>query len=557
MPVGQALLSVLPRSLRLAEGTRLRHAPARIPIPPITPQTLIYAALVVACAVVFAFATAAGVQSIREAQSRRQLQELATSTLHRAELAADYAFIALAELSERSDIVCSGETLSLFRAQIHQRAIVKDIRIVDAGGGTLCSAFPEAFAATDTRLDLATALVSRNGQIRLLPLMLDAQPAFGVLWALEPGTHLLAVVNTGTLVYDVLPNALRDGNEARVVLSDGTAIASYRGATAQAPDASLTRFSAASARYPLRSEIHIGQSQLAAWNGRVNPAYPLGGGVLGLVFGLLAVRAMTGSRSVTADLDRALANGEFRAYAQPIFSLRDGAVTGCEILARQVSRDGTVLAPQTFIPLAEQTGRIAPITWQIIDDALTRMRPFLSRNKLFTVAFNIDAAHLMQPSFATELRAHVLGARVATRQVVLELTERRQIDDLEAVADTIARLKQRGYRFAIDDAGTGHSGLSYIQKLGARVIKIDKLFVDSVVDDPSARSLIKMLVRLAGDLGMSTVAEGIETPDQWLALAELGVDRGQGYLVSKPLPLDAFLRFVERTEGTEEKAKAA
>ena len=87
------------------------------------------------------------------------------------------------------------------------------------------------------------------------------------------------------------------------------------------------------------------------------------------------------------------------------------------------------------------------------------------------------------------------------------------------------------------------------------MIKIDKLFVDSVVDDPSARSLI--LVRLTGDLDMSTVAEGIETPDQWLTLAELGVDRGQGYLVSKPLPLDGLLRFVDRTGGVEEKSKAA
>ena len=359
----------------------------------------------------FAFMTDRGVQSIRAAQNSQQMQELAVSTLHRAELAADYAFIALAELSERSGIVCSAETLAVFRAQIHKRAIVKDIRVIGAGGDTLCSAFPEAFSGVDTKLDLATALVSRNGQIRLLPLMLDGQPAFGVLRALDPGSQ-----PAGRRQYrhaGLRRAAQRQrgagGAERR---RDDRFLSQHDGRNAgRFPDT----LSAGSGRHPLRPEIHIGAWQLAVWNDRISPAYQLGGGVLGLVFGLLAVRSIAGPHNVTADIDRALAHREFRAYAQPIFSLQDGAVTGCEILARRICRDGTVIAPHAFIPVAEQTDRIAPITWQIIDDALTGLRPFLSRNERFTVAFNIDAAHLTQPSFAADLRAHVLGARVSTR----------------------------------------------------------------------------------------------------------------------------------------------
>lgn len=504
-------------------------------------------ALVVACVGFFAVISTGVVHSVREGQNRERLQELAASTLHRAELGADYAFITLGELSEQSDIVCSPATVRLFRSQIYRRAIVKDVRIIGADGNTLCSAFPGVLDAGNKRLDLDRALESRNGQIRLLPL--EGHTAFGVLWKLDPDRSILAVVNTGTLVYDVLPGVFRDNGEARVLLSDGSLVAAYPGGnpvtlSASDPAAVPLTFSAASGRYPLRAEIRINAGLVANLNSRINPIYPLGGGVLGLIFGLMAVRALTGPRNVAAELDRALSAREFVPFAQPIFCLKDGRIAGCEILARRISRDGSVTPPSEFIPLAEQTGKIVPITWQIVDKALADLRPFMRSDKRFSVAFNITAAHLMDPAFASDLRTHVLGARVASRQITIELTERQEIENLEEAARTISKLKERGFRVSIDDAGTGHSGLSYIQKLGADVIKIDKLFVDSVVDDPSARSLIKMLVRLAGDLKMSTVAEGIETEEQREALAELGVDKGQGYLVSRPLPLDSFLKFV-------------
>ncbi|MEX3009318.1 EAL domain-containing protein [Hoeflea sp. TYP-13] len=510
---------------------------------------------VLASTVLFSFVTASVVHSLRESQNRERLQELAASTLHRAELGADYAFIALTELSERSDIVCGQNTIELFRKQIHQRAIVKDIRIVDAQGITQCAAFPDVLGADQKHLDMTALQSSRNDHIKFMPLTLNGQPALGVHWTIDTDRGLVAIVNTDTLVFDVLPSALRTGNEVRVMLTDGALIASHAGGNPGAQScadhmAEPQVFSAASRRYPLRAQICIDRQLVAMWNNQVSAAYPVGGGLLGLIFGLLAVRAVTGHRSLTSEIDDALAGREFKAYAQPIFCLKSGEITGCEILARRVLRDGTVILPGDFIPLAERTGRIAPITWQIMDDALNQLRPLLRSNKRFTVAFNICAHHMMQPSFTADLRAHVSGSRVGSRQVVIELTERHEISDFDQASATIAELKKIGYRVAIDDAGTGHSGLSYIQKLGADTIKIDKFFVDPVIDDPSARSLINMLVRLAHDLGMSTVAEGIETREQAVALAELGVERGQGYLVSRPLPLDAFLRFVaERDNG--------
>lgn len=139
--------------------------------------------------------------------------------------------------------------------------------------------------------------------------------------------------------------------------------------------------------------------------------------------------------------------------------------------------------------------------------------------------------------------------------MVIELTEREELPNLEHAADVIAQLRELGFKVAIDDAGTGHSGLSYIHKLGVNTIKIDKFFVDSIGADRTALAVVEMLVRLARELGMSTVAEGIESNEQMAALEACGVDEGQGYVVSPPLPAGDFLGMLrDRGEHAREAA---
>lgn len=518
--------------------------------------------MVLASTAFFAYATNSFVHSVHAAQNRDRLQELAHSTLDRAELGADYAFAALTELAEKSDLTCGERSLELFRSQVHQRSIVKDIRILDARGFTRCAAFPEVLGGADIRVNLGAMRDTRNELVKLVPLQLRRQSALGVVWVLNRDTILLATVSTGTLVYDVLPKALRKGNAAQLVLEDNTLIAAHDGTgleLGQAPgkDVQPLIFRAASDRYPFHAEIRIFDHLLMRWNNRIGVSHPISGGVFGFLFGLLAIRALSKPRGIDAEINDALEAGQFKAFAQPIFDLKSGAITGCEILARRLLNDGTVVSPGEFVALAEQTGQIDAINWQVMDDALTQLRPFLRQNKHFTAAFNIGAQQLMQPSFISELRAHVREARVGSRQITIEVTERQQFHDMDVAAAIMGRMKEHGFHIAIDDAGTGHSGLSHIQKLGADIIKIDRFFVDQVVHDPSARSLIKMLVRLAGDLRMTTVAEGIETEEQMKALAQLGVDKGQGYLVSKALPLKTFVGFAEKLSHSAGRRAAA
>jgi sensor c-di-GMP phosphodiesterase-like protein len=265
--------------------------------------------------------------------------------------------------------------------------------------------------------------------------------------------------------------------------------------------------------------------------------------VLGVLFGVLLSRTRRMEGPV-ADLDRGLARGEFRPYFQPIFDLRTGQIKGCEILARWLREDGSIVPPMNFIPLAESSGRIEAMTWQILGRALADLQPHLRADKEFKLSFNVVPKHLLSEGFVGALRSTVAAAKVSTRQIVVEVTERDELDDLARAAAVVRELRDYGFRVAIDDVGVGHSGLSRLKGLGANTIKIDKFFVDTITMDASTTTIVEMLVALARDFHMTVVAEGIETEEQVRALISCGVEEGQGYLVAAPLPFAGFSELV-------------
>ena len=270
---------------------------------------------------------------------------------------------------------------------------------------------------------------------------------------------------------------------------------------------------------------------------------------LGLVFGLLLTRATAKLEAPVADIDRGLARQQFKPFYQPTFDLRSGAVRGCEVLARWVRADGVIVPPMNFIPLAETSGRIEPMTWQILETALKELHPRLRDDKYFKMSVNIVPRHLVSDGFIETLRRVVAGSKVSARQIVLEITERAELPDLDKAGAVVKELRELGFRVAMDDVGVGHSGLSQMKGLGVNTIKIDKFFVDTITEDGAAATIIGMLVRLARDLQMTVIAEGIETREQLQALVACGVEEGQGYLVSPPLPFAKFDEFLARRQS--------
>ncbi|MBX3531717.1 MAG: EAL domain-containing protein [Rhizobiaceae bacterium] len=474
---------------------------------------------------------------IRQAQ---HIDELSQIALRRAEDTARYGLRALADVTNAS-ADCDAATMQGVRLHVYRHSLVKDIRVVSRDASVLCSAFSETlefdkgWVTRDEMLDMqdANALMFRVEQFygTALGIMVDKSPELGVV----------AIVGLNDSNFDIMPDTLRGASQVELRLANGIRLASTGEWTEAATD---VRHVQRSASFPLEISMRIRPEALAQWDRETYWATVGLAALLGMIFGWLAARALLRPLTPLEELDRGIAAGEIRPYFQPLFDLASGNIVGAELLARWIKPDGTVVAPNRFIELAEESGRIGELTWHLMRAGLGELRELMSADKRFKLSVNISPRHFVTPDFVPSLRAVVHGCGVATRQVTLELTERESFEDAARAAEIVAAVHELGFKVALDDVGIGHSGLSQIQRLRADVLKVDKFFVDTLCRDDSARIMVETLVRLAAEMNMDVVAEGIESDEQSRALAQCGVTTGQGYVMSRPLAPDAFRSFM-------------
>ncbi len=476
-------------------------------------------------------------------QQSRQLEELANIALRRSEVAVDFGVATLADVTRRGPMNCDSASLQAVRLQVYQRSAVKDIRLVNQEGSVICSAYSETLEFDNEWVTRPNMLHTADRSLLLFRVDQINGVALGVLKDIDDKNSLVAILGVSASLFDILPAELRDHGEVMVQLANGADIGRFAPPAGVGASEALS-FSSTSQRYPLRATVLVAPQALRRWNEEGYWPAMLIAACLGLAFGLLLTRTVRRLEGPIADIDRGLVRREFRPYFQPTFDLRSGAIKGCEVLARWVRQDGSITPPMNFIPLAESSGRIEPITWQILSVALRELRPRLTADKYFKMSINITPRHLLSDGFIDRFRREVRDGGVSARQIVLEVTEREAFSDLEKAASVVQQLRDHGFKVAMDDVGVGHSGLSQIKRLGVNTMKIDKFFVDTIVQDGSAASIVEMLVRLAAKLQMSVIAEGIETSEQREALLACGVEDGQGYLVSPPLPFAKFDEFL-------------
>jgi len=482
-------------------------------------------------------------QAVIRHQQVHQLNELTEVVLRRSELAVDFAAASLDELAKRDLTSCAPAALQAIRLHVYQRSAIKDVRLVNPDGSVVCSAYSETLEFDKGWADRRDMLPSQDKKLSLFRVEQFGGDALGVLRDVNRSSALVAIVGINAGLFDLMPAELRAHSEVILTLSNGEKLGEFR-LDADKPLPGPISFDRQSARLPLHATIRLEQSVLSSWNSEAYwPALAVALGLGGL-FGILLARSRR-TEGPVADLDRALAAGEFKPYYQPILDLRTGRITGCEVLARWVRKDGSVAPPMNFIPLAESSGRIQAMTWQMLRSALSDLQVVLKTDKSFKMSVNVVPKHLLSAGFVETLRRTVLTARISARQIVVEVTERDELDDLAHAAAVVAELRDHGFRVAIDDVGVGHSGLSRLKGLGASAIKIDKFFVDNITEDASTTTIVEMLVALARDFRMTVVAEGIETEEQRRALIASGVEEGQGYLVAAPLPFAKFSELVE------------
>jgi diguanylate cyclase (GGDEF)-like protein len=254
--------------------------------------------------------------------------------------------------------------------------------------------------------------------------------------------------------------------------------------------------------------------------------------------------------ALAGGLRSAIIQGEIQLYYQPKADLRDGRIVGVEALARWDHPEFGIIGPSEFVPIAEQTGLITPLTSFVLDAALRQIREWKDSGLELSVAVNLSARSFLDTQLAVEIPRLLARWDVEAELLELEITESMLMTDPARAEATLERLSQIGLTLSVDDFGTGYSSLANLKRLPVDVIKIDKSFVMEMAVDASDAAIVRSTIELAHNLGLRVVAEGVESEDAWRQLEALGCDYAQGYYLSRPLPADAATRLIRERGAT-------
>ncbi|MCJ8303347.1 EAL domain-containing protein [Shewanella sp.] len=267
---------------------------------------------------------------------------------------------------------------------------------------------------------------------------------------------------------------------------------------------------------------------------------------ISMVFALLClyifnlVKAL--HNSLGFQLKKAVKRRELIAYYQPIIDAQTGYVVGAEALVRWIKPDGSVEPPGRFIQVLEESDLINEVTLQLLKNIPIDLAEVLEQSPLFRCSINLVPQHLELPSF-TEQLIELEKQGFPCDQLAIEITERLPLKNLRQARMNVEKMKALGVCIELDDAGTGYGGASYLQELNIDVMKIDKLFVDTLIVSPDKTQVLDANIQMAKSLGMQIIAEGVETSAQSEALVDKGVRFQQGYLFAKPLSTVEFIAF--------------
>lgn len=385
-----------------------------------------------------------------------------------------------------------------------------------------------------------------DGQLRLMPGN-DTTPDRAVLiYRLADAPRAVLIGIDGLHLTKVLQLA-RQKAPLQLVIGDA-----YMGADGQVRQAPLPPIPVAqtdlhSERYPLH--IRAGYAKGAQWH--LMQTQYLSLLVLLLLLGIMASVAVQWlglrANSPRRELERALAAGEFLPYYQPLVGTANDQWSGVEVLMRWQQPEQGLVPPGQFIPLAEESGLIVPMTRHLMRRVRDELLPHADRlPEAFHVGINITADHCRDLVLIDECRAFLDDFPPGRIVLTLELTERQMIDSTTITEQLFSTLRDMGVRIAIDDFGTGHSSLAYLRAFQVNYLKIDQSFVAMIGTDALSHHLLENIVDLSTRLDLGIVAEGVETDEQSDYLRRRGVQYLQGYLYAKPMPIAALLTTLQK-----------
>jgi EAL domain-containing protein (putative c-di-GMP-specific phosphodiesterase class I) len=243
------------------------------------------------------------------------------------------------------------------------------------------------------------------------------------------------------------------------------------------------------------------------------------------------------------ELRSGLDRGEFRLYYQPKIDIATEKVTAAEALIRWIHPVRGFMPPDSFIPLAEQTGNIQKLTSWALDTAISQVAVWKKQGIDIKVAINLSARDLSNRHLPNEVETLMAKHGATINQLILEITESAVMEDPKQTMEVLSALNKMGATLSIDDYGTGYSSMSYLKSLPVQEIKIDKSFVMKLASNNGDEILVKSTIDLGHNLGLKVTAEGVEDRASLDILKSYGCETGQGYHISKPVPAPDFEKF--------------
>ena len=478
--------------------------------------------------------------------------------LSRLELVIDQSHRELKKLDKLNLSSCGVKALTAARMAILSRGTIKDIEVRDANGNLSCTSMISNLAVI-AMPSLNRAIELPDSKNELFIGIAENKPdgLLQVRKIVANNASLNIYVGLDSLLYSFFNPGVRDMASVGIYFDQSKPVVTYGEIQSIRKAAGGFDSDLRSKQFPLSVRLSVPEksiqhlmrerASLTKW------LMAIAGCLLSALGAYLGLSSYTRPPNPVKQLAEAIERDEIVPFYQPIISLNDESISGCEMLVRWIKPDGTMVRPDLFIPLAESSGLVVAMTLRTMRRAIRELMPILTVQKQFKLAVNISPEHFSSDGFLSSVLKLLEDEGLDPSHIVLELTERQQLQDLAAFKAIADAVQSAGLRISIDDVGTGHNGLSTIQDVPANIIKIDKKFVDTVATNELSAAIVAMLVGLSKQFGRTIVAEGIETRDQLAALRAQGVDEGQGYLFSPALDALKFMAFY----GTYKAAKPA
>lgn len=489
-----------------------------------------------------------GLLSNAQENGDQLVKSIAATMIERADTNVRHALDILSEFTLHGVTTCSPKNVEKMKKAVHRQFWVKELGVVDNAGNFKCNQFGDAqeFAKR------SKGVSGNSDNIIIQTVMREGSSEYETMltWRLDSDLSLGAVLPGEALADDVIPSEMRDKGVAIITAANGTLLymaPSQNVARAALPfDERTFTTSLYSKSFPFYVTVLAPYDVIWAREKDFYKNSLIAAATVGVVLWLLLLLSLKPRKARTNEIEAAIDAGEFIPFYQPTIDVQTGALRGCEVLIRWRKPDGTILSPGAFIGLAEATGLAIPMTRALMMNVVEEMEDLHETRPDLKLGINLFDDHFENLDIVEDIKEIFGPSKISYNQLMFEVTERQPLNDIERARIVIRNMRSLGCKVALDDAGTGHGGLAYLQQLGLDVIKIDKLFIDAIGTDSLSAPIVDSLINLAESLGMEVVAEGVEETLQVEYLREKGVSLAQGYLFAKPLPYETYKRLIER-----------